>query len=169
MAFLRPWAPFREMEDFRHTVDEMLEHLRGKIGYPLGGGSAALKPPIESPRPLGKDPTPAERAFARAWGALKRNAPDEAERVRKLSDATSGDSAISGLAVDGEGRRYCPRRELAGPLVGFVSSEDTDRPGGKRMVRGEQYHTDHSNYPAPPKATLLHAVTIPKSGGDRDL
>jgi taurine dioxygenase len=52
------------------------------------------------------------------------------------------------------------------PLVGFVSSEDTDRPGGKRMVRGEQYHTDHSNYPAPPKATLLHAVTLPSTGGD---
>src|SRR3954470_12972780 len=52
------------------------------------------------------------------------------------------------------------------PLVGFVSSEDTDKPGGKRMVRGEQYHTDHSNYPAPPKATLLHAVTIPSVGGD---
>ena len=52
------------------------------------------------------------------------------------------------------------------PLVGFVSSEDLDRPGGKRMIRGEQYHTDHSNYPAPPKATLLHAVTIPGTGGD---
>jgi HSP20 family protein len=26
----------------------MLEHLRGKIGYPLGSGSAVLKPPIES-------------------------------------------------------------------------------------------------------------------------
>ena len=52
------------------------------------------------------------------------------------------------------------------PLVGFVSSEDTDKPGGRRMVRGEQYHTDHSNYPAPPKATLLHAVTIPSAGGD---
>jgi len=52
------------------------------------------------------------------------------------------------------------------PLVGFVSSEDTDQPGGKRMVRGEQYHTDHSNFPAPPKATLLHAVTIPGAGGD---
>ena len=50
------------------------------------------------------------------------------------------------------------------PLVGFVSSEDTDKPGGKRMVRGEQYHTDHSNYPAPPKATLLHAVTHPAHG-----
>jgi taurine dioxygenase len=52
------------------------------------------------------------------------------------------------------------------PLVGFISSEDTDKPGGKRMVRGEQFHTDHSNYPAPPKATLLHAVTIPSAGGD---
>jgi len=52
------------------------------------------------------------------------------------------------------------------PLVGFVSSEDTDRPGGKRLIRGEQYHTDHSNFAAPPKATLLHAVTVPSSGGD---
>jgi taurine dioxygenase len=52
------------------------------------------------------------------------------------------------------------------PLVGFVSSEDTDKPGGKRIIRGEQYHTDHSNFPAPPKATLLHAVTIPSVGGD---
>src|ERR1700730_10077493 len=48
MAFLRPWAPFREMEEFRHTVDEMLEHLKGRIGYPSGSGSAALKPPMES-------------------------------------------------------------------------------------------------------------------------
>ena len=52
------------------------------------------------------------------------------------------------------------------PLVGFVSSEDTDKPGGKRMIRGEQYHTDHSNFDAPPKATLLHAVELPGSGGD---
>ena len=52
------------------------------------------------------------------------------------------------------------------PLVGFVSSEDTDKPGGKRIIRGEQYHTDHSNFAAPPKATMLHAVTIPSVGGD---
>jgi taurine dioxygenase len=54
------------------------------------------------------------------------------------------------------------------PLVGFVSSEDTDKPGpeGKRLVRGEQYHTDHSNSPAPPIATSLCAVTLPSTGGD---
>jgi taurine dioxygenase len=52
------------------------------------------------------------------------------------------------------------------PLVGFVSSEDTDKPGGKRLVRGEQYHTDHSNMPTPPIATSLCAVTLPSAGGD---
>ena len=52
------------------------------------------------------------------------------------------------------------------PLVGFVSSADTDKPGGMRLVRGEQYHTDHSNYPAPPRATMLSAVTLPREGGD---
>jgi len=52
------------------------------------------------------------------------------------------------------------------PLVGFVSSEDTDKPGGTRIVRGEQYHTDHSNVPAPPAYTSLCAVTLPSSGGD---
>ncbi|HET8722214.1 MAG TPA: TauD/TfdA family dioxygenase [Nitrospira sp.] len=52
------------------------------------------------------------------------------------------------------------------PLVGFVSSEDKDRPGGQRLVRGEQYHTDHSNFTEPPKATALCAVEIPSHGGD---
>lgn len=47
MAFLRAWTPFREMQEFRRNMDEMLEHLSGKIGYPLGR-STALKPPIES-------------------------------------------------------------------------------------------------------------------------
>ncbi len=53
-------------------------------------------------------------------------------------------------------------------LIGFVSSEDTDKPGpdGKRLVRGEQYHTDHSNMPVPPRATALCAVTLPNVGGD---
>ncbi len=53
-------------------------------------------------------------------------------------------------------------------MIGFVSSEDTDKPGadGKRLVRGEQYHTDHSNMPVPPRATALCAVTLPNVGGD---
>jgi taurine dioxygenase len=52
------------------------------------------------------------------------------------------------------------------PLVGFVSSEDTDKPGGVRIVRGEQYHTDHSFAAAPPAYTSLFAVALPSVGGD---
>ena len=52
------------------------------------------------------------------------------------------------------------------PEVGTISSKDLPLVDGKLKVRGEQYHTDHSNYAAPPKATMLHAVSLPSFGGD---
>lgn len=52
------------------------------------------------------------------------------------------------------------------PEVGTISSRDLPLVDGKLHVRGENYHTDHSNYPAPPKATTLHAVALPQFGGD---
>lgn len=52
------------------------------------------------------------------------------------------------------------------PIIGFISNRDTDAPGGKVIVRGEQYHTDHSNFEMPPKATALYGVSIPSIGGD---
>jgi taurine dioxygenase len=52
------------------------------------------------------------------------------------------------------------------PLVGANSTKDLPRKNGKLQVRGENYHTDHSNYPEPPKATSLVAVEIPSYGGD---
>lgn len=52
------------------------------------------------------------------------------------------------------------------PLVGTISSRDLPLVDGKLHVRGENYHTDHSNFPAPPKATTLHAVSLPATGGD---
>jgi taurine dioxygenase len=52
------------------------------------------------------------------------------------------------------------------PIVGSISNADADRATGQRVVRGEQYHTDHSNYPAPPRATALFGVAIPRTGGD---
>jgi len=47
MDFSGPWIPFREIGKFRRNVEDMLEHLRGRIGYPLETGSAQ-KPPMES-------------------------------------------------------------------------------------------------------------------------
>lgn len=52
------------------------------------------------------------------------------------------------------------------PIVGYNSTKDLPRKNGKLQVRGENYHTDHSNYRVPPKATCLHALQIPSVGGD---
>jgi taurine dioxygenase len=51
------------------------------------------------------------------------------------------------------------------PEIHFISNQDTF-PDGRRYIPGEGWHTDHSNDVRPPKATILHAVTLPSSGGD---
>jgi hypothetical protein len=43
------------------------------------------------------------------------------------------------------------------PTVSFLSNSDLQKSGKRRAVRGEGFHTDHSNYAAPPKATILFA------------
>ncbi len=37
---------------------------------------------------------------------------------------------------------------------------------GKYFISGASFHTDHSNDPVPPKATALHAISLPSYGGD---
>jgi len=51
------------------------------------------------------------------------------------------------------------------PLIHYISNQDF-YPDGRRYIPGEGYHTDHSNAAAPPKATVLHAVSLPDRGGD---
>ena len=54
------------------------------------------------------------------------------------------------------------------PLVSSLSNRDLEQAGKQRAVRGEDFHTDHSNYAAPPKATVLFGIAIPQSGGDTE-
>ena len=51
------------------------------------------------------------------------------------------------------------------PQIHYISNQDTF-PDGTRYIPGEGWHTDHSNDTRPPKATVLHAVTLPDVGGD---
>jgi len=51
------------------------------------------------------------------------------------------------------------------PLIHYISNQHF-YPDGRRYIPGEGYHTDHSNAAAPPKATVLHAVSLPDRGGD---
>ena len=50
------------------------------------------------------------------------------------------------------------------PQIYYVSNEQTVP--GKRYISGETFHTDHSNHPTPPKATMLFPVSLPSNGGD---
>lgn len=52
------------------------------------------------------------------------------------------------------------------PLIGAISSRDLQVVDGKLHVRGENYHTDHSNFREPPIGTMLHAIELPTLGGD---
>lgn len=53
------------------------------------------------------------------------------------------------------------------PLIHYLSNQDRF-PDGRRYIPGEGWHTDHSNDAMPPKATVLHAVTLPDRGGDTE-
>jgi taurine dioxygenase len=50
-------------------------------------------------------------------------------------------------------------------MIHYISNQDRFE-DGTIYIPGEGYHTDHSNDAKPPKATALHAVNLPKSGGD---
>ena len=51
------------------------------------------------------------------------------------------------------------------PEIHYISNQDRFA-DGTRYIPGEGWHTDHSNDVRPPKATVLHAVTLPDRGGD---
>jgi taurine dioxygenase len=51
------------------------------------------------------------------------------------------------------------------PQIHYLSNQD-HFPDGRRYIPGEGWHTDHSNDTQPPKATVLHAVSLPSEGGD---
>lgn len=54
-------------------------------------------------------------------------------------------------------------------LISVVSPEvnrDSDAPDAKPLVRGTTFHTDHSYWPEPCKATMLHGIVVPSKGGE---
>ncbi len=58
----------------------------------------------------------------------RRVSQEEAEAVRALSDPKAP-LPIHGLTIEGEGHRFYPNRELAGPLLGFVSPDGEGKDG----------------------------------------
>jgi cell division protein FtsI (penicillin-binding protein 3) len=65
----------------------------------------------------------------RRFNWLKRRiSQEEVEAIRALSDPKAP-LPIHGLTIEGEGHRFYPNRELAGPLLGFVSPDGEGKDG----------------------------------------
>jgi cell division protein FtsI (penicillin-binding protein 3) len=84
-------------------------------------------------RVLKLDPAQVEKKILskRRFAWLKRRiSAEEAEQIRRLSsDKQRGERRVRGLVVEGEGHRYYPRRELLGPLLGFVAPDGEGKDG----------------------------------------
>jgi len=59
----------------------------------------------------------------------RRVSSDEAEAIRDLGDPKRQPHPVHGLTIEGEGHRYYPGRELAGPLLGFVAPDGMGKDG----------------------------------------
>ncbi len=84
-------------------------------------------------RALSLDPAVVERKILakRRFSWLKRRiSAEEAEAIRQLGDSDQPEERrIKGLRVDGEAKRFYPRRELAAPLLGFVAPDGQGKEG----------------------------------------
>ncbi len=59
----------------------------------------------------------------------RRASGDEANAIRDLSDPKKQVKPIKGLAIEGEGHRYYPARELLGSVLGFVAPDGQGKDG----------------------------------------
>ncbi len=59
----------------------------------------------------------------------RRISGEEAGAIRDLGDPKKQPHPVKGLAIEGEGHRYYPGRELAGPVLGFVAPDGFGKDG----------------------------------------
>lgn len=97
------------------NVPAVAQDLAIRLGRALHVDPAELLPRIAS-----------KRRFI--W--LKRRVSgEEATAIKALGDPKQTGTPIRGLVIEGEGRRYYPNRELAGPLLGWVSADGEGKEG----------------------------------------
>jgi cell division protein FtsI (penicillin-binding protein 3) len=110
---------------------DVVEMLRGVEGDPAQ--QVALQDfAVRVAAALSLDPNEvhAKLASKRRFVWLKRRVTaEEAQAVRDLGDPKKSPKPVKGLAVEGEGRRYYPGRELAGPVLGFVAPDGYGKDG----------------------------------------
>jgi cell division protein FtsI (penicillin-binding protein 3) len=109
-------------------VIEMLRTVEGKAAQDAFLKDAAVR----VAQVLSLDPAEvhAKLATRHRFVWLKRRiTSEETAAIRDLGDPKKTPTPIHGLTIDGEGHRYYPGRELAGPVLGFVAPDGQGKDG----------------------------------------
>jgi cell division protein FtsI (penicillin-binding protein 3) len=125
----RNGAPLAESVEVPSVSLDAVEMLRGidPKFVPMRAQQYAERVAAALNLPVDEVAEKIKRRHRFAW--LKRRiSEDELTKVRALSDHAQR-YPIAGLAVEGEGHRFYPNRELAGQLLGFVSPDGDGREG----------------------------------------
>lgn len=127
----RNGAALAQSIDVPSVSGDVVEMLRGIEGQ--NAQSAAL---IDFAQRIGKtlsiDPSEVHQKLAtrRRFVSIKRRvSADETKAIQDLGDAKKTPIPIHGLAIEGEGHRYYPGRELAGAVLGFVAPDGYGKDG----------------------------------------
>ncbi|MEM1032593.1 MAG: penicillin-binding transpeptidase domain-containing protein [Myxococcota bacterium] len=108
---------------------DAVEMLRGIDDAHLERAIGAFAERIGAALHLDPDKVAVKLRRRRRFAWLKRRVtPEEIEAIRGLSDRRQR-HPVRGIIIEGEGRRFYPHRELAGPLLGFVSPDGMGRDG----------------------------------------
>jgi cell division protein FtsI (penicillin-binding protein 3) len=129
--FDRKGAPLAVSVEVPSVSADVVEMLKGIEGEPQQ--QALLRDAsVRIGKALSLDPSELYEKFKskRRFIWIKRRiSGDEAGAIRELIDVRKQLRPVRGLAIDGEGHRYYPARELAGPLLGFVAPDGQGKDG----------------------------------------
>lgn len=118
---------------------DVVEMLRGIDQEPARQAALAeFGPRIAAA--LGLDPAEVQQKLEskRRFVWLKRRiTAEETQAIRELGDPKMQARPVRGLNLEGEGRRYYPGRELAGPVLGFVAPDGLGKDGLELALEDE--------------------------------
>lgn len=111
---------------------DVLEMVRGETS-PAAQQSLLEGAAVRIARALSLDPGEVARKLQgrpRFVWLKRRISGEESAAIRELADVRKyGKGALRGLSIEGEGHRYYPGRDLAGPVLGFVAPDGHGKDG----------------------------------------
>jgi taurine dioxygenase len=160
-----------EWESQRLSAERAVRRVRGVKGVT---NSILLKPRVE-PTEIRRKIVPGENRDAWVEARGKRYSPSQISafiltKMKETAESYLGEKVAQAVITvpayfnDAQRQATKDAGRIAGLKVLRIINEQTVP--GKRYISGETFHTDHSNHPTPPKATMLFPVSLPSRGGD---